>query len=113
MPEIVVREPPGSVDTEGDIVTTVLDEGNEDCPGELGLSVSVVAEIVVNEPFDSVETDAEIVLNDGSAEASTVPVLPGRRVIVKPSVVIVVGEETSGRERVSEPITIGEVGLTV
>jgi hypothetical protein len=105
--ETVVNEPLGLVEIDAD---TVVSES----PEVVGENVSVVGEMVVNEPLCSVETDAEIVLKDGPGDLDRiVPVLPGSSVIVKPSVVIVVGEETPGSESVSEPITIAEVGSIV
>lgn len=105
--EKVVNDPSDNVETDAEIV---LNEFS----GELGRKVSVDAEIVVKEPSDAVEIDSEIVLRDGPEELDCMPpVPPGKSVIVRPSVVIVVGDDTSGRDKVSDPITIGEVGFMV
>ena len=107
VPDIVVIEPFGSVDTDAEIVVS-------ETPNELDSDCSVVADIVVNEPFGSVDTDTGVVVMDDWLEpACPDPVPPGNSVIVMPSVVIVVGDVTSGRERDSEPMTIGELGFTV
>jgi hypothetical protein len=61
VPDMVVREPLGSVDVVGGILMT---EGLDEA--ELGRNVSVVPGIVVGDPFGRVEVVGRIVLTDGS-----------------------------------------------
>ena len=86
VPEIVVSEPFGSVETEGGIVVT-----DGDC--ELLDSVSVVPEMVVSEPFGSVDTDGGMVVTEKLSVGVEIK-LEGRNVNVSPSVVRMVGVVT-------------------
>lgn len=58
-PEIVVKEPLGSVDTEGGMLVT-----GKLCDAELEGSVSIEPDIVVRKPFGSVDVIGEILVTD-------------------------------------------------